>query len=266
VELGQLQAGRASRPLLATLLRWHSASLCVGREEVLRVTRCWPRRHARCPLGYAVPGAVIAIGLFLPVGWIQVALAGQRRVGALHRHRRPACVAYVARFSAVAMQSVEAGYSRMPAAVDDTARRSAPARCGCGATLHLPLLKRSRWPRALLVFVDTMKELPATLALRPFGSDTLAVVAYNLARTSAWPKPRCRRWRSSRSACCRWCCSRVRWEATPRCVLISDLILQGRATDKRSVESRNPRGSVPTSGRRPSVATGSAADRLAVYL
>jgi len=48
--------------------------------------------------------------------------------------------------------------------------------------LHLPLLRRSTLAAALLVFVDVMKELPATLVLRPFGSDTLAVVAYNLAR------------------------------------------------------------------------------------
>jgi iron(III) transport system permease protein len=50
------------------------------------------------------------------------------------------------------------------------------------AELHLPLLRRSALAAALLVFVDVMKELPATLVLRPFGSDTLAVVAYNFAR------------------------------------------------------------------------------------
>ena len=133
-------------------------------------------------LGYAVPGAVIAIGLFLPVGWIQArwpdsgvsALFTGTVVGVLF--------AYVVRFSAVAMQSVEAGYTRMPAAVDDTARTLGTGALRLWATLHLPLLKRSAMAAALLVFVDTMKELPATLALRPFGSDTLAVVAYNLAR------------------------------------------------------------------------------------
>ena len=50
------------------------------------------------------------------------------------------------------------------------------------ARLHLPLLRRSLLSALLLVFVDAMKELPATLVLRPFGSDTLAVVAYNFAR------------------------------------------------------------------------------------
>ena len=59
---------------------------------------------------------------------------------------------------------------------------SAPARGGCSSQLHLPLLRRSALAAALLVFVDVMKELPATLVLRPFDSDTLAVVAYNLAR------------------------------------------------------------------------------------
>jgi iron(III) transport system permease protein len=68
-------------------------------------------------------------------------------------------------------------------AAPSTRRRacSAPAARAC-SRLHLPLLRRSALAAALLVFVDVMKELPATLVLRPFGSDTLAVVAYNFAR------------------------------------------------------------------------------------
>ena len=86
------------------------------------------------------------------------------------------------RFSAVALQSVEAGYARVPIAIDETARMLGAGRARLFGRLHLPLLRRSALMAALLVFVDTMKELPATLVLRPFGSDTLAVVAYNLAR------------------------------------------------------------------------------------
>jgi iron(III) transport system permease protein len=66
--------------------------------------------------------------------------------------------------------------------VDETARMLGAGRSRVLARLHLPLLRRSALAAALLVFVDVMKELPATLVLRPFGSDTLAVVAYNLAR------------------------------------------------------------------------------------
>jgi iron(III) transport system permease protein len=90
--------------------------------------------------------------------------------------------AYLVRFSAVALQSVEAGYAREPQAVDETARKLGGSATRVFWRLHLPLLKRSAGAAALLVFVDVMKELPATLVLRPFGSDTLAVVAYNLAR------------------------------------------------------------------------------------
>ena len=90
--------------------------------------------------------------------------------------------AYLSRFSAVAMQSVDAGYARVPLSVDESARMLGSGPLRLFVTLHLPLLRRSAFASALLVFVDTMKELPATLVLRPFGSDTLAVVAYNLAR------------------------------------------------------------------------------------
>jgi iron(III) transport system permease protein len=133
-------------------------------------------------LGYAVPGAVIAVGILLPVGYVQ-ARWPQSGVAALFTGTVLGLVyAYLVRFSAVALQSVEAGYARVPTSVDETARMlgSGPARLF--ARLHLPLLQRSAGAALLLVFVDVMKELPATLVLRPFGSDTLAVVAYNFAR------------------------------------------------------------------------------------
>ena len=90
--------------------------------------------------------------------------------------------AYVARFSAVDLQSVEAGYTRLPLSIDESARMLGGSARRLFFKLHLPLLHRSAIAAALLVFVDVMKELPATLVLRPFGSDTLAVVAYNFAR------------------------------------------------------------------------------------
>lgn len=133
-------------------------------------------------LGYAVPGAVIAIGLMLPVGWLQSRWPGSGAAALFTGTALGVVFAYVVRFSAVAMQSVEAGYTRVPVAVDDTARMLGAGPWRVFSRLHLPLLRRSAIAAALLVFVDTMKELPATLALRPFGSDTLAVVAYNLAR------------------------------------------------------------------------------------
>jgi len=70
----------------------------------------------------------------------------------------------------------------VPLSVDETARMLGAGPWRVFVQLHAPLLRRSALAAALLVFVDVMKELPATLVLRPFGSDTLAVVAFNFAR------------------------------------------------------------------------------------
>ncbi|MEC5213482.1 iron(III) transport system permease protein [Polaromonas sp. CG_9.5] len=133
-------------------------------------------------LGYAVPGAVIVVGLLLPVGWLQAA-APQTGAGYWITATVLGVVwAYLVRFSAVALQSIQSGYSRIPASFDDSARMLGTTGAGLLARVHWPLLKRSVAVAGLLVFVDVMKELPATLVLRPFNSDTLAVVTYQLAR------------------------------------------------------------------------------------
>ncbi|MBC7446281.1 MAG: iron ABC transporter permease [Polaromonas sp.] len=133
-------------------------------------------------LGYAVPGAVIVVGLLLPVGWLQAA-APQTGAGYWVTATVLGVVwAYLVRFSAVALQSIQSGYSRIPPSFDDSARMLGTTGAGLLARVHWPLLKRSVAVAGLLVFVDVMKELPATLVLRPFNSDTLAVVTYQLAR------------------------------------------------------------------------------------
>ncbi len=133
-------------------------------------------------LGYAVPGAVVAVGLLLPLAWVQQRWPGLGLGAWFTGTVLGLLLAYLVRFTAVALQSIEAGYARVPLAVDETARMLGSSGRRLFLALHLPLLQRSVLAAALLVFVDVMKELPATLVLRPFGSDTLAVVAYNLAR------------------------------------------------------------------------------------
>jgi iron(III) transport system permease protein len=133
-------------------------------------------------LGYAIPGAVIVVGLLLPVGWLQAA-APQTGAGYWITATVLGIIwAYLVRFSAVALQTIQSGYSRIPASFDDSARMLGTTGAGLLARVHGPLLKRSVAVAGLLVFVDVMKELPATLVLRPFNSDTLAVVTYQLAR------------------------------------------------------------------------------------
>ena len=82
----------------------------------------------------------------------------------------------------MALQSVQGGYARIPPSFDDSARLLGARGWSLMRRVHWPLLKRTSAAAALLVFVDVMKELPATMVLRPFDSDTLAVVAYQLAR------------------------------------------------------------------------------------
>ena len=133
-------------------------------------------------MGYAVPGAVIVVGLLIPVGWLQAAQPGWGVGNWISTTVLGITWAYMVRFSAVALQSVQSGYSQIPTSMDDTARTLGVNGWQLWWRIHRPLLQRSTVVAALLVFVDVMKELPATLVLRPFDHDTLAVVAYQLAR------------------------------------------------------------------------------------
>jgi iron(III) transport system permease protein len=89
--------------------------------------------------------------------------------------------AYLVRYFAVAYQPVEAGLARITPTMDASARSLGAGPAEVFRRVHLPLLAPSLAAAALLVFVDVMKELPATLALRPFNFDTLAVIAYQMA-------------------------------------------------------------------------------------
>ena len=133
-------------------------------------------------MGYAVPGAVIVVGLLLPVGLLQ-AWRPEWSIGALVTTTIVGVIwAYLVRFTAVALQSIQSGYTRIPQSYDDTARMLGSSSMNLLTRVHAPLLSRSAAVAALLVFVDVMKELPATLVLRPFNHDTLAVMAYQLAK------------------------------------------------------------------------------------
>jgi len=139
-------------------------------------------------LGYAVPGTVIAVGVLIPVTRLDNWLSGQWEAwfgsnpGLLLTGGIAALIyAYLVRFLAVALQTVEASLSKITPSMDDAARSMG---LGQGQTLrrvHVPILRGSLFTASLLVFVDVMKELPATLVMRPFNFDTLATQAYVLA-------------------------------------------------------------------------------------
>jgi len=140
-------------------------------------------------LGYALPGAVIAVGVLVPLGRLDNALAGWleasfgMKTGLLLTGTAVGLVyAYLVRMLAVALQTANAGLAKITPSMEDAARSLGATPAAALARVHVPLLAPSLATAALLVFVDVLKELPATFALRPFNFDTLAVEAYNLAK------------------------------------------------------------------------------------
>ncbi|ROR34637.1 ABC transporter permease [Inmirania thermothiophila] len=138
--------------------------------------------------GYAVPGTVIAVGVLIPFGALDNALDAWMRAhlgvstGLLLSGTVAGLVfAYLVRFLAVSLNTVESGLARIRPAMDEAARTLGHAPREILRRVHLPMLRGSLLTAVLLVFVDVMKELPATLILRPFNFNTLAVRAYELA-------------------------------------------------------------------------------------
>ncbi len=176
-----LVAGLAA--VLAAML-----ALLLGYAQRLRPTLVTRMVNRLAGLGYAVPGAVIAVGVLIPVTRLDHWLAAQwlgwfgENPGLMLTGGIAALVyAYLARFLSVALSTVEAGIVRITPAMDAAAQS-----LGCNARqtlvrVHLPLLGKSLFTALLLVFVDVMKELPATLVMRPFNFDTLATQTFTLA-------------------------------------------------------------------------------------
>ena len=138
-------------------------------------------------LGYALPGAVVAVGILIPLAHFDNALDGalRRAIGVgtgllLTGSVFALLYGYLVRYFAVAYQSVEAGLARITPTMDASARSLGSSAFDTFARVHMPILAPSVLAAALLVFVDVMKELPATLVLRPFNFDTLAVIAYQM--------------------------------------------------------------------------------------
>lgn len=139
-------------------------------------------------LGYAVPGAVLAIGIIVPFGAIDNALDGAARryldvsTGLILSGTVVAVIfAYVVRFLAVALGQVESSLGKISPAMDMAARTLGYRASETLITYHLPLIRGGMLTAVMIVFVDCMKELPATLILRPFNFETLATHVYQFA-------------------------------------------------------------------------------------
>ncbi|MGB3513518.1 MAG: iron ABC transporter permease [Microcoleaceae cyanobacterium] len=139
-------------------------------------------------MGYAVPGSVIAVGILIPIGAVDNGIDSFMRstfgisTGLLFSGTITALVfAYLVRFMAVAFGAVESSLIKIKPSLDDASRSLGYGPTKTLVKVHAPMMWGGLLTGAMLTFVDVMKELPATMVIRPFNFDTLAVRVYNLA-------------------------------------------------------------------------------------
>lgn len=139
-------------------------------------------------LGYAIPGTVIAVGVLIPFAWVDNSIDAWMQqqfgvsTGLIFSGTLVAVVfAYIVRFLPVAMNTVDAGLGKIRPSMDDAGRSMGMGSWQILRRIHIPMLRGSLLTASLLVFVDVLKELPATLILRPFNFNTLAIRTYELA-------------------------------------------------------------------------------------
>lgn len=184
---------------------WNTLSLALvtaALATVLALLLSWIRRRhpdaktswmvRLAVLGYAVPGVVLAVGVFVPIAWLDeklmalVAPWGIETLGIIKGSLAGMLLALAARFLAVAYNATDAAMQRITRSQEE-----ACASLGLGPwqtlrRLHLPLLRTGLLSAFLMVVVDVMKEMPITLMMRQFGWDTLAVRVFQLTSESMW--------------------------------------------------------------------------------
>jgi iron(III) transport system permease protein len=177
-------AAAAITCMLATLLAY------AGRLHATPVVRLANRLAG---MGYALPGSVIGVGVLICLSWLDRALFPffERWTGGapgllLVGSGAGLVLAYVVRFLAVSLQTVEASLAKIPGSLDDAARALGAGAGEALARVHLPLLHVGLLTAVVLAFVEIMKEMPATLLLRPLGLDTLTVEVWLRTSESMW--------------------------------------------------------------------------------
>ena len=187
-------------PLLTTIGLSMLATLAVLVLAILLVSAS---RLAKTPLtrgalflaglGYAIPGTVLALGLMTPligldtlIGSLWRSLTGERVGLVLMGAAGGIVIAYMIRFLPIATGSLSAGLDRVSPGLEDAARTLGASRRDLVWRIQLPLMRPAIASAALLVFVDCIKELPATLLLRPLNTETLATLVYGHASRGAF--------------------------------------------------------------------------------
>ncbi len=182
-------------------LAWNTfylAALAALIAVVLAITLAYAQRFEKqrvvkligqfAGLGYALPGTIIAIGVLTPLIWFDHQLIklfnwfGIANIGLLLSGSIVALlIAYAVRFLAVALGTVQAGLNQISPSIDYAAKSLGRSTWTTLRLIHAPIMRSSLFTALLIVFVDVLKELPATLMLRPFDFNTLAIRAYELA-------------------------------------------------------------------------------------
>ena len=153
----------------------------------------WTQRLAT--LGYAFPGAVLAVGLFIPVAALDNWLIDSGRAWfgfdgteILKGTLLVMLLAYLVRFLAVGFGPIDSGLHRISRNIDEAAKNLGTGAAGLLTRVHLPMLRASLLTAAALTFVDIMKEMPITLMTRPFGWDTLAIRVFEMTSEGEWER------------------------------------------------------------------------------
>lgn len=186
-DLGPMAASSFGLASMAALLLVMSA-LALGYAERTAPSRLTRGLTQIAGLGYALPGTIIAVGVLIPLAkadqWLFVMFRDYVgvNVGLLFTGSVAAVlVAYGARFTAVSLGAITSGLGRIKPSLDEAAMLLGHRPLQIVRRVHVPLMRGAVLTSALVVFVDVLKELPATLILRPFDFNTLAVRAYELA-------------------------------------------------------------------------------------
>jgi len=187
---------------------WHSIALSAMAAVLVaaaalvlvytqRLHRDWPTLFFTrlSTLGYAIPGTVLAVGIFIPIAWLDNQLIALLKswfdieTGAVLRGTLAVMLlAYVARFLAAGFNPVDSAMQRITKNQEEAARGMGVTGWRLFARVHFPLLRGGLLSGAILVFVDVMKEMPITLMTRPFGWDTLAVRIFEMTSEGQWER------------------------------------------------------------------------------
>ncbi len=171
-----------------------SIALVLGYGKRLRKTKVINASVNVASMGYAIPGTVIAVGVMVPFAWLDNNIDGWMRqhfdisTGLIFSGTLFALLfAYTVRFLAVSIQAIDAGLGKIKPTMDDAGRSLGLSPFGVLRRIHMPIMRGTVLTALLLVFVDVLKELPATLIMRPFNFNTLAVRAYEMASDERLP-------------------------------------------------------------------------------